>query len=77
MVSIFFTKVVNGKEQASRPDFTASEDDNVLVQGIAGDLYSLGYFGYAYYKENQEVISCNGWGNAKKLPHKCGYHCEE
>ena len=43
----YFTKVVNGKEQASRADFTASEDDNVLVQGIAGDLYSLGYFGDA------------------------------
>jgi phosphate transport system substrate-binding protein len=53
----YFTKVVNGKEQASRPDFTASEDDNVLVQGIAGDLYSLGYFGYAYYKENQDKLS--------------------
>lgn len=53
----YFTKVVNGKEQASRPDFTASEDDNVLVQGIAGDLYSLGYFGYAYYKENQDKLA--------------------
>ena len=53
----YFTKVVNGREQASRPDFTASEDDNVLVQGIAGDLYSLGYFGYAYYKENQDKLS--------------------
>jgi phosphate transport system substrate-binding protein len=53
----YFTKVVNGKEQASRADFTASEDDNVLVQGIAGDLYALGYFGYAYYKENQDKLS--------------------
>ena len=53
----YFTKVVNGKEQASRADFTASEDDNVLVQGIAGDLYSLGYFGYAYYKENQDKLT--------------------
>jgi phosphate transport system substrate-binding protein len=48
----YFTEVVNGKAQASRGDFTASEDDNVLVQGIAGDRYSLGYFGYAYYVEN-------------------------
>ncbi len=48
----YFTEVINGKAQASRGDFTASEDDNVLVQGIAGDRYSLGYFGYAYYQEN-------------------------
>jgi phosphate transport system substrate-binding protein len=48
----YFTEVVNGKAQASRGDFTASEDDNVLVQGIAGDQYSLDYFGYAYYQEN-------------------------
>jgi phosphate transport system substrate-binding protein len=48
----YFTESVNGKAQASRGDFTASEDDNVLVQGIAGDRYSLGYFGYAYYVEN-------------------------
>jgi len=48
----YFTEVVNGQAQASRGDFTASEDDNVLVQGISGDRYSLGYFGYAYYIEN-------------------------
>jgi phosphate transport system substrate-binding protein len=53
----YFTKVINGREQASRADFTASEDDNVLVQGVAGDLYSLGYFGYAYYKENQDKLN--------------------
>ena len=52
----YFTKAVNGKEQASRPDFTASEDDNVLVQGISGDLDSLGYFGFAYYKENRDKL---------------------
>lgn len=52
----YFTKAVNGKEQASRPDFTASEDDNVLVQGISGDRYSLGYFGFAYYTENQDKL---------------------
>ena len=52
----YFTKVVNGEEQASRADFTASEDDNVLVQGISGDLLGLGYFGYAYYKENQDKV---------------------
>ncbi|MDA0977154.1 MAG: PstS family phosphate ABC transporter substrate-binding protein [Proteobacteria bacterium] len=52
----YFTKAINGKEQASRPDFTASEDDNVLVQGISGDLYSLGYFGFAYYIENKDKL---------------------
>ena len=52
----YFTKAINGQEQASRPDFTASEDDNVLVQGIAGDLHSLGYFGYAYYIENKDKM---------------------
>ncbi|MBO6658968.1 MAG: PstS family phosphate ABC transporter substrate-binding protein, partial [Pseudomonadales bacterium] len=52
----YFTKTINGKEQASRPDFTASEDDNVLVQGISGDTYSLGYFGFAYYSENKDKL---------------------
>jgi len=52
----YFTGTINGKEQASRPDFTASEDDNVLVQGISGDHYSLGYFGFAYYKENADKL---------------------
>ena len=41
----YFTETINGKSQASRGDFTASEDDNVLVQGISGDKGSLGYFG--------------------------------
>ena len=48
----YFTETVNGESQSSRGDMTASEDDNVLVQGIAGDKGSLGYFGYAYYAEN-------------------------
>lgn len=48
----YFTEAINGKAGASRPDYTASEDDNVLVQGITGDVNALGYFGYAYYKEN-------------------------
>jgi phosphate transport system substrate-binding protein len=49
----YFTEAVIGESQASRGDFTASENDNVLVQGISGDPNSLGYFGYAYYIENQ------------------------
>jgi phosphate transport system substrate-binding protein len=52
----YFTEVINGEAQASRGDFTASEDDNVLVQGIAGDQHSLGYFGYAYYVENADRL---------------------
>lgn len=50
----YFTDVVNGEEGASRGDYTASEDDNVLVQGVEGDANALGYFGYAYYFENQD-----------------------
>jgi phosphate transport system substrate-binding protein len=48
----YFTEEINGKQGASRADYTASEDDNVLVQGVEGDENALGYFGYAYYKEN-------------------------
>ena len=52
----YFTEAVNGESGASRPDFTASEDDNVLVQGISGDENALGFFGYAYYIENQDNL---------------------
>ena len=52
----YFTETVNGKAKASRGDFTASEDDNVLVQGVAGDRYALGYFGLAYYEENKNKL---------------------
>ncbi len=52
----YFTEAINGKEDASRGDFTASEDDNVLVQGVSGDRYALGYFGLAYYVENQSKL---------------------
>ncbi len=52
----YFTEEVNGEAQVSRADYTASADDNVLVQGIAGDRGSLGYFGYAYYQENKESL---------------------
>ena len=48
----YFTQVIVGDEGASRGDFTSSEDDNVLVQGIASDGLALGYFGFAYYQEN-------------------------
>lgn len=52
----YFTEEVNEEVQASRSDYTASADDNVLVQGIAGDKGSLGYFGYAYYQENKDKL---------------------
>jgi len=52
----YFTDTVNGEVGATRNDFQASEDDNVLVQGIAGDKGSLGYFGFAYYTENADKL---------------------
>jgi phosphate transport system substrate-binding protein len=52
----FFTEVINGEAKSSRADYTASEDDNVLVQGIAGDPNALGYFGLAYFVENQDKL---------------------
>ena len=52
----YFTAAIVGKEDASRPDYTASEDDNVLIQGVAGDRNSLGYFGFAYYQENIDKL---------------------
>ena len=52
----YFTEAINGKAKSSRGDYTASEDDNVLVQGVAQDLNAIGYFGYAYYAENQSRL---------------------
>tara|TARA_R110002073_G_scaffold195786_4_gene354836 strand:+ start:4002 stop:5003 length:1002 start_codon:yes stop_codon:yes gene_type:complete len=53
----YFTEAIVGKAKSSRGDFTASEDDNVLVQGVASDRYALGFFGFAYYFENQKKVS--------------------
>ena len=52
----YFTEAVNGKSKASRKDYTPSEDDNVLVQGVSSDKGSLGYFGLAYYEENKSKL---------------------
>lgn len=52
----YFTDAINGKEGASRGDFTSSEDDNVLVYGISGNKNSLGFFGLAYYEENKDKL---------------------
>ncbi|MDB9372090.1 PstS family phosphate ABC transporter substrate-binding protein [Nodularia sphaerocarpa] len=59
----YFTEAIVGKSKSSRGDFTASEDDNVLVQGVSSDKNALGYFGYAYYAENNKklkAVSVNG-----------------
>jgi len=53
----YFTDAICGESGASRGDYTASEDDNVLVQGIAGDKYALGFFGLAYYEENKDKLN--------------------
>ncbi|WP_162051523.1 PstS family phosphate ABC transporter substrate-binding protein [Pontibacter pamirensis] len=52
----YFTEAIVGESHASRGDYTASEDDNVLVQGVSTDPYALGFFGYAYYDENQDKL---------------------
>ncbi|MFN3309767.1 MAG: PstS family phosphate ABC transporter substrate-binding protein [Anaerolineales bacterium] len=52
----YFTEAIVGKEGESRGDFLPSEDDNVLVQGIAGDPNALGFFGLAYYEENKDKL---------------------
>ena len=52
----YFTDAIVGKAKSCRGDYTASEDDNVLVQGVSTDKLSLGFFGYAYFNENQERL---------------------
>src|SRR5262245_2387847 len=53
----FFTEQINGEEGVSRSDYQPSEDDNVLVQGVAGDEGGLGYFGFSYYEQNQDSLN--------------------
>lgn len=63
----YFTEVINGKAASSRGDYTASEDDNVLVEGVASSEGGLGYFGMAYYEENSarvKVVPVKGKGDA-------------
>jgi phosphate transport system substrate-binding protein len=52
----YFTEAINGKPKASRGDFTSSEDDNVLVQGVAGDENALGFIPFAYFDENKDKL---------------------
>ncbi|HSQ47587.1 MAG TPA: PstS family phosphate ABC transporter substrate-binding protein [Lutibacter sp.] len=63
----YFTEAINGKSGTSRGDYTASEDDHVLVQGIAGDKYALGFFGLAYYEESKDKLSLIGVNNGKEV----------
>lgn len=56
----YFTEAVVGQSGSSRGDFTASEDDNVLVQGISGSKYGLAFFGLAYYEENSDKLKLVG-----------------
>ena len=61
----YFTEEVNGEAQMSRADYTASADDNVLVQGVSGDKGGLGYFGYAYYQPNAANLKALAIDNGK------------
>jgi phosphate transport system substrate-binding protein len=65
----YFTDEINGEEGRSRSDYSASEDDNVIVQGVSGDKGALGYFGLSYYEQNQEKL--------KALPIDGGGGCVE
>lgn len=56
----YFTETIVGEKGASRSDYQQSEDDNVLVQGVEGDKYALGYFGFAYYEENTDRLGAVG-----------------
>jgi phosphate transport system substrate-binding protein len=62
----YFTEAINGKSKSSRGDFTASEDDNVLVQGVSRDENAIGYFGFAYFSENRDKLK------AVKVAEKAG-----
>jgi phosphate transport system substrate-binding protein len=61
----YFTEAIVGKTGSSRGDYTASEDDNVLVQGIEGDKNALGFFGLAYYSENKDKLTLVAVDNGK------------
>ena len=76
----YFTEAIVGKTDQSRGDYTSSEDDNVIVQGVSGDELALGYFGYAYYEENKDKLKvlaiddgneANGAGAILPSPASC------
>jgi phosphate transport system substrate-binding protein len=63
----YFTEAITGKSKSSRGDYTASEDDNVLVQGVSSDRGALGYFGLAYFTENKNKLKLVGIDNGKGI----------
>ncbi|MDZ4686797.1 MAG: PstS family phosphate ABC transporter substrate-binding protein [Planctomycetaceae bacterium] len=52
----YFTEAINGKARQCRTDYSQSENDNVLVEGVAGDKFAMGFFGFAYFAENQDQL---------------------
>ncbi len=62
----YFTEAITGKAKSSRGDYTASEDDNVLVQGVSRDKGGIGYFGFAYYIENAKKLQAAAIWNGKE-----------
>lgn len=68
----YFTEAVVGKARSSRSDFTESENDNVLVDGVASNKNALGFFGFAYYIENENKVTAvavdNGRSGGAVLP---------
>ena len=61
----FFTDEINGEEGVSRDDYSPSEDDNVIVQGVSGDEGGLGYFGFSYYEQNKDKLNLVGVGESE------------
>lgn len=59
----YFTEAIVGESGASRGDYTASEDDNVLVQGVSTDKFAIGFFGLAYFEENADKLKLAGVDN--------------
>lgn len=66
----YFTEAIVGKAKSSRGDFTASEDDNTIVQGVSSDVNALGYFGMAYYENNKKKLRALGVVGGEKSPKK-------
>ena len=76
----YFTEAIVGKEGASRGDFTSSEDDNVLVQGVGSDELALGFCRFAYVEQNKDKLKLvpvddgkadNGSGPTAPRPRRC------
>lgn len=66
----YFTEAIAGKSKASRGDYTASEDDNMIIQGVANDKFALGYIGLAYADSNKSKVKLMGVNGGEKAPKK-------